>query len=72
MKGKTMKTINRGHGSPYDRGGADSYYDRLYAPHSLYDGDPNYNLTDEEIKEYHLGYMENEQSNSKKDWGSDD
>ena len=69
---KMEETMNKEHGSPYDRGGADSYYDRLFVPHSLYDGDPNFDLTDEEIQEYTLGYMENEKANSKKDWGDDD
>ena len=60
--------MNKEHGSPYDRGGADSYYDRMFIPHSLYDGEPNYDLTEEEIEEYRQGYMDNEQDGSKKDY----
>lgn len=69
-----MKTLmerikmNKEHGSPYDRGGADSYYDRIFAPHSLYDGEPNYDLTEQEIEEYRQGYMENERDGIKKDY----
>lgn len=64
--------MNKKHGSPYDRGGADSYYDRIFAPHSLYDGDPNFDLTEQEITEYTQGYMDNEKLGDKKDWGDDD
>jgi hypothetical protein len=61
-------TMNKEHGSPYDRGGADSYYDRIFAPHSLYDGEPNYDLTEQEIEEYRQGYLDNERDGSKKDY----
>lgn len=60
--------MNKEHGSPYDRGGADSYYDRIFIPHSLYDGEPNYDLTEQEIEEYRQGYMDNEREGSKKDY----
>ena len=28
-----MNEVSKRHGSPYDRGGADSYYNRSYNPH---------------------------------------
>ena len=50
-------------GSLYDRGSADSYYQRPRNPHwwtanSEY-GEKIVKLTQEEIFEYHLGYTEN-------------
>jgi hypothetical protein len=58
------------HGSLYDRGSADSYYRRPKDPHwypeGTYHGKKVTNLTEEEIKEYMLGYDEN---NDFKDWG---
>jgi hypothetical protein len=58
------------HGSLYDRGSADSYYRRQKNPHWYPEGtgiEPIItDLTEEEIKEYMLGYDEN---NDFKDWG---
>lgn len=67
--------IPRGHGSPYDRGSADSYYRRSRDPHWYPGG--TYNLprinaeqmTSAEIEEYHLGYDENEAEYNHKDYG---
>ena len=61
------------HGSPYDRGGADSYYRRPAMPHYFPDGDvgfsdPVTDLTDEEKAEYMRGYEDNERSGDHKDW----
>ena len=64
----------RGHGSPYDRGGADSYYQRPFSPHYLewVDGKPRKvlpkDMTNFEINEYHKGYMENEKLGHKKEY----
>ena len=63
------------HGSPFDRGSADSYYGRTRCPHFYPNG--TYNeprigmsmMTPEEINAYHAGYDENEQFGDKKDWG---
>lgn len=61
--------MNRGHGSPYDRGGADAYYWRQPEPHKYPNGTgvpPKILLTDpEEIAEYMLGYREMPE---RKDW----
>ena len=54
------------HGGPYDRGGADSYYQRGYDPH-YYTGDsmksqkvPMALMTAAEITAYTKGYNDNE------------
>jgi hypothetical protein len=62
------------HGSPYDRGQADSYYGREYNPH-YFVGD-SYNspkielaqMTVEEIVAYTAGYRDNEANGDKKEW----
>ena len=62
--------LNRGHGSPYDRGGADSYYGRGKSPHyqngviKVSESD----MTSEEIYEYLLGYEQNEEQGDHKQW----
>lgn len=66
--------MNKRHGSPYDRGSADSYYQRGPRPH-YFKGD-TYNspevleadMTEEEIREYFLGYEENENIQNFKEW----
>jgi hypothetical protein len=64
-------TRNR-HGSLYDRGAADSYYNRPRDPHwyplGSYNSPKITELTAEEIAEYHVGYDENEQAGSHKEW----
>jgi hypothetical protein len=51
------------HGSLYDRGSADSYYRRKKDPHWWPEGTGRgtkvTELTEEELKEYNLGYDEN-------------
>jgi hypothetical protein len=51
------------HGSLYDRGSADSYYRRPKDPHWWPEGTGHgtkvTELTEEELKEYNLGYDEN-------------
>lgn len=45
------------HGSPYDRGAADSYYGRVAQPHKLSsEGERQEQLTAAEIAEYYKGY----------------
>jgi len=63
------------HGGPYDRGGADSYYQRGYNPH-YYTGDtrksqeiPMELMTPAEITAYTKGYNDNEKAGEFKDWG---
>ena len=65
---------NERHGGPYDRGQADSYYDRDYNPHYFL-GDtyqsPKVELADmtaEEIVAYTAGYTDNEANGNKKEY----
>ena len=62
------------HGSPFDRGAVDSYYDRPYDPHwypeGTYQG-PRRGIevmTADEITAYTAGYEYNEQFGDKKQW----
>lgn len=62
------------HGSPYDRGSADSYYRRGYNPH-YYLGDTGNSprvalkdMTPDEIVAYTAGYNDNEDEGNFKDW----
>jgi hypothetical protein len=62
------------HGSPYDRGGADSWYNRPRQPHKGGvggdSGERTLDLTPDEIAAYHAGYDDNEKSGGKKQWES--
>ena len=67
--------INKAHGSPYDRGAADSWYGRPRFPHwypeGTYNGDViEWNKMSEfEIYSYHKGFDENEADPSaRKQW----
>jgi len=70
-----MNTEFTRHGGAYDRGRADSYYQRGPNPH-YFTGD-TYNstrveeadMTPEEIDAYMGGYLENERERNFKDWG---
>ena len=70
-----MNSDTRGHGSPYDRGSADSYYGRPYAPHywpnGTYKGYPVTceDMTKAQIEEYEKGFLDNEAAGDFKDWG---
>jgi hypothetical protein len=72
--------IDDRHGSPYDRGRADSYYRRARSPHYMKSDINGYvtfnsarvlekDMSNLEIAEYYLGYEQNEQSGNFKDWG---
>ncbi len=69
-----MRT-DRGHGSPYDRGAADSWYMRPRSPHYYVGASygskriERADMTREEIAEYFLGYEDNEASGGHKDYG---
>ena len=68
------KVYDDHHGSPFDRGSADSYYHRERNPHKGGSGGdygftPITDLTPEELEAYHAGYDFNEQYGDKKDWG---
>lgn len=62
------------HGGPFDRGTADSWYDRPTVPH-YYEGATKSSplitedkMTEEQIREYFAGYNYNELHGGKKDW----
>jgi|TARA_B110000908_G_scaffold91523_1_gene108622 hypothetical protein len=63
------------HGGAFDRGGADSYYRRAFAPHYYPQGSYNgaavnkEDMTAEEIKAYTAGYEQNEKDGNFKDYG---
>ena len=62
------------HGSPWDRGAADSWYSRGFQPHFYVEGaatSPRVELKDmtaEQIVAYTAGYEYNEKFGGKKDW----
>jgi hypothetical protein len=62
------------HGSPFDRGSADSYYSRPEEPHWYPNGTGNLpKITGEEMtlaqmRAYYAGYRWNEQGGDKKQW----
>jgi len=64
--------FNRGHGSLWDRGSADSYYSRPRDPHwypdGSYHGQRIDQLNEYEIAEYMAGYDHNERFGDKKSW----
>ena len=68
------KEYDQRHGGPFDRGSADSYYNRPFNPH-FYVGAtmsspriPLEAMTAEEITAYSAGYDYNEQFGDKKQW----
>lgn len=67
--------LDRGHGSPYDRGSADSYYQRSFRPHyfvgDTYNSDEiqQSEMTFEECQEYVRGWQDNQAAGNFKDWG---
>lgn len=70
-KGKTYTTW---HGSPFDRGSADSWYGRPLDPHwypqGTYKGRrvSETEMTADEVQAYHAGYEQNEEFGGKKEW----
>jgi len=72
--------IDDRHGSPYDRGRADSYYRRARSPHYMKSDINGYvtfnsarvlekDMTAQQIVEYNLGFDVNEADQNFKDWG---
>ncbi len=63
------------HGSPFDRGSADSYYGRAQDPHWYPEGSYKgtrveaQDMTLAQMRAYYAGYEYNEQFGDKKDWG---
>ena len=63
--------MNQEHGSPFDRGSADSWYRRTAQPHYMVDGArvEQVNMTAEQIAEYKAGFVDNEKMiDSRKDY----
>lgn len=60
------------HGSPYDRGSADSYYGRPSDPHYYIGGSvvgiKQVALTEDELEAYRAGYAWQEMSGDKKEY----
>jgi hypothetical protein len=68
---ESLDDVEHKHGTPYDRGRADSYYGRRHNPHKLvpnvHGGHEHEKLTDpSEVEAYSKGYREN---TDKKDYG---
>jgi len=67
-------TYTTWHGSPFDRGSADSWYSRPQQPHwypeGSYRGDrvEAKDMTLAQMREYYKGYEYNEQHGDKKEW----
>lgn len=70
----SVMEIDKRHGGPYDRGSADSYYQRGYNPHYFVGGTYQsvkiemHDMTPEEIVAYTKGYNENEESGCFKEY----
>lgn len=68
----TDKKYDQRHGGPFDRGSADSYYNRSKRPHYFVGGtamSPEVtNLTESELEAYNAGYEWNEIFGGKKDY----
>lgn len=68
------EVFSRAHGSPFDRGSADSYYGRGEQPHWYPNGTGNSpriessEMSLKELRAYFAGYQWNEQFGDKKDW----
>jgi hypothetical protein len=66
------KKYDQSHGSPYDRGRADSWYQRGKNPHKYPEGTGRgervEDLTPEEIEAYNAGYDDNERYGDHKEW----
>ena len=67
------KVYEQYHGSPFDRGSADSYYHRPREPHKGGVGGNSgpriESLEPAELEAYYAGYDWNEAHGDKKDWG---
>lgn len=63
------------HGSPFDRGSADSYYGRPQDPHWWPEGTYKgtrveaVNMSRKQMQAYYAGYAYNEEFGDKKNWG---
>ena len=61
-------TVDKRHGGPYDRGGADSYYQRRFSPHYYVAGTYDTprieveSMTSDQIDQYAKGFADNEEA----------
>ena len=62
--------MNHEHGSPFDRGSADSFYRRQAIPHYMINGAriEQADMTEAQIAEYEAGYDDNEKTGGRKDY----
>ena len=66
--------LDRGHGSPYDRGSADSYYQRSFRPHYFVGGThmseeiSQDRMSLEECQEYIRGWQDNQAAGNFKEY----
>jgi hypothetical protein len=71
---KDREKYNTRHGGPFDRGSADSYYNRPAVPHYFVGDTHNsvmleeVDMSEKEIADYYAGYQFNEQFGDKKLW----
>ena len=69
---KDSELFDNRHGGCFDRGSADSYYNRGIEPHyyvgATYSSEKITDLTESEIRDYMAGYEWNEKFGDKKDW----
>lgn len=71
---EALVAYDKSHGSPFDRGSADNYYNRPADPHWYPSGTYNNdridagNMTEEQVAAYLAGYRYNEQYGDKKDY----
>lgn len=69
------KVYDATHGSPFDRGSADSYYRRGRQPHYWPEGTghgemvPREAMTEEQLSDYYAGFEWNEEHGDRKFWG---
>jgi hypothetical protein len=70
-----MPKFDTRHGGPFDRGGADYWYNRGYDPHYYVGGSytsdrvEKDDMTPEELAAYRAGYCEAEANGDQKDYG---
>lgn len=62
--------MNQAHGSPFDRGSADSWYRRQAIPHYMINGAriEQADMTEKQIAEYLAGFDDNEKTGGRKDY----
>jgi hypothetical protein len=71
---EALVAYDKSHGSPFDRGSADSYYNRPIDPHWYPQGTYNAdrvdeaNMSDDQVAAYMAGFWYNEQFGDKKNY----